>query len=57
MSRTLKRGQASGRAMYRRTRQRVGSQGLPPTARPTPRVVVDEPVGVPTRPPIGKGVR
>jgi hypothetical protein len=57
MSRTLKRAQAAGRGMYTRTRQRCGSQGLPPTARPTPRFVHDESVGVPSNPPTGKGVR
>ncbi len=57
MSRTLKRAQTGGRGMYSRTRQRCGSQGVPPTSRPTPRFAHSEPVGVPGQPPIGKGVR
>jgi hypothetical protein len=51
MSRTLKRGQ-DPRDPYTPTRQRVGSQGVPPTSRPTPRFVHDEPVGVPAQPPV-----
>ena len=47
MSRTIKRGQ-DPRDPYTPTRQRVGSQGVPPQGRPTPRFVHDETVGVPT---------